>query len=340
MDTQPYVLGLTGFVDAGKSTCLAEFTGAKVDKHDAQKAKKITIHLNAGGLNFCEQGRSVMIQIIDTPGHQSLKATMVSALGDMDSVLVVIDLFDLKIEHFLRTLKLLKRIGHDSVGVITTKLDLVPLDQIKKRYIELYGLLQKNFQIFTIIPFVRGHKVHTKLFHKHLAKLCGRPRVDRSVIMSVLRSYNVNNHGTPVEQLKSGVLGGRVYKDCTQEVRFFNLNYGTLPLVLNSRGRGIVTLESGLSFTMAVDNGLGAGVIHNRHQYGQTICVKRLKLTGEVCAVLGPLCLKATAFDTKIVLKQKIPVALNTYPLMLLTRSHQGYLAVTYAYRPEEYTLS
>lgn len=234
---QPEVnIGTIGHVDHGKTTLVEALTGVWAARHSEELKRGITIKLgyadaavykcpvcepphNYSTSEICPNcgAKSEFVRalsFVDSPGHEALMATMLSGAAVMDGVILVIAADEPCPQPQTREhLAAIEIVGVNKVVIAQTKIDLVD----KKRALESY----KEIVEFTkgtvaegapIIPVSALHSVNIDLLLYAIEKYIPTPPRDptKPPQMYVVRSFDVNKPGTPIEDLTGGVIGGSI----------------------------------------------------------------------------------------------------------------------------------
>ena len=181
-------LGTVGHVDHGKTTLTKTLTGEWTDKHSEELKRGISIRLgyadaafykcskcgepecytinekcpNCGGK--CEMLRS--ISFVDSPGHETLMATMLSGAALMDGALLLIAANEpcpqpQTKEHLMA----LELSNVDKIIIVQNKIDIVTAEEAEKNYDEIKefvsGTIAENAPI---IPISAHHDVNSNEF--------------------------------------------------------------------------------------------------------------------------------------------------------------------------------
>jgi len=234
---QPEVnIGTIGHVDHGKTTLVEAITGVWAARHSEELKRGITIKLGYADAPVykcpvCEPPRNYStseicprcgakgefvraLSFVDSPGHEALMATMLSGAAVMDGVILVIAADEPCPQPQTREhLAAIEIIGVNKVVIAQTKIDLVD----KKRALESY----KEIIEFTkgtvaegapIIPVSALHSVNIDLLLYAIEKYIPTPPRDpiKPPRMYIVRSFDVNKPGTPIENIVGGVIGGSI----------------------------------------------------------------------------------------------------------------------------------
>ncbi|MFN4337023.1 MAG: translation initiation factor IF-2 subunit gamma [Candidatus Nitrosocaldus sp.] len=236
---QPCVnIGTAGHVDHGKTTLVEAITGVWTSAHSEELKRGITIKVGYADAAFyrckvcdapecfstspscsncsneCELSR--VVSFVDSPGHESLMANMLSGAALMDGAILVIAANEpvpkpQTREHMMA----LKILGIRSIVVVQNKVDLVDYEEAKanygsiKQFIAEYMEEGKDKDI-PVIPVSAQQKVNIDALIQAIEESIPTPVRNPSLdpIMHVIRSFDVNKPGTKISDLKGGVLGG------------------------------------------------------------------------------------------------------------------------------------
>ncbi len=234
---QPEInIGTIGHVDHGKTTLVESLTGVWASRHSEELKRGITIKLGYADAAVyrcptCEsphfystqetcprcgsQGEFVRaVSFVDAPGHEALMATMLSGAAVMDGVILVIAADEPCPQPQTREhLAAIQVIGIEKIIIAQNKIDLVN----KKRALDSYKEI-RNFAAGTaaekapVIPLSAQSRVNVDLLLHALETHIPTPVRDpaKPPRMHVVRSFDVNKPGTPVEDLVGGVIGGTI----------------------------------------------------------------------------------------------------------------------------------
>ncbi|HKZ64546.1 MAG TPA: translation initiation factor IF-2 subunit gamma [Thermoplasmata archaeon] len=232
---QPSVnVGVIGHVDHGKTALVLRLTGEKTDRHSEEIRRGISIRLGYADTAFyrcpsCEPPKSYgtdekckncggkaeflrAVSFVDSPGHETLMATMLSGAAIMNGALLVIAANEpcpqpQTKEH----LTALNIIGVEKVVVVQNKLDLVDDAQARKSYGEIEQFVKGTVaEGAPVIPISAHHDVNVDALIAQIEETIPSPTLDdkKPPRMFVARSFDVNQPGIPPEKIAGGVLGG------------------------------------------------------------------------------------------------------------------------------------
>mgnify|MGYP001094056539 CR=1 FL=1 len=235
---QPCInIGTAGHVDHGKTTLVEALTGVWTSAHSEELKRGITIRVGYADAAFyrcssCDEPEcystspicsycsnkcklSRVVSFVDSPGHESLMANMLSGAALMDGTLLVIAANEpvpkpQTREHMMA----LHILGIKSIVVVQNKVDLVNYDEAKANYAKIKEFISDyvDEDDTPIIPVSAQQKVNIDALIQNIEEHIPTPErnMNADPIMHVLRSFDVNKPGTRIEDLKGGVLGGSV----------------------------------------------------------------------------------------------------------------------------------
>jgi len=227
-------IGTAGHVDHGKTTLVQALTGVWTAKHSEELKRGMTIKLGyaEGEIWYCEGAEPPeayqpfpencpegtvpkllrKVSYVDAPGHEILMATMLSGAALMDGALLVIAANERcpqpqTREHFVA----LDIVGVHDLVVVQNKVDVVTPERARESYREIKEFLKGSFaENAPIIPVSALHKVNIDVLLMAMEHFLLTPKRDptKPPLMFIARSFDVNKPGTPVEELRGGVVGG------------------------------------------------------------------------------------------------------------------------------------
>lgn len=227
-------IGLVGHVDHGKTTLTKALSGIWTDTHSEETKRGISIRLGYADIEFrkcpkcdepmcystskiCENCGSETelirkVSFVDAPGHETLMATMLSGAAIMDGAVLVIAANEhcpqpQTKEHLMA----LDVIGVKDVIVVQNKIDIVS----KERAIESYNEI-KEFVKGTcaekapIIPVSAQQGANIDILINEMINKIKAPErsLDKTALMHVARSFDINKPGSRPDSIKGGVIGG------------------------------------------------------------------------------------------------------------------------------------
>ncbi len=241
---QPEVnIGLVGHVDHGKTTLTKALSGVWTDRHSEEIKKGISIRLGYADTNIfkCKKCDKPLcystsekckydgakgefqraISFVDSPGHETLMATMISGSDIMDGALLLIAANEecpqpQTIEHLMA----LEISGVENVIVLQNKIDLVPKEKVIEHYEQIKGFLDgTGVQEAPIIPISAHHDVNIEILIEAIEEFIPTPERDEKLParMNIARSFDVNKPGLRADELRGGVLGGSLTQGTLNE---------------------------------------------------------------------------------------------------------------------------
>ncbi len=226
---EDFIFGVVGNFSDGKTTLIRALTSESTLRHSEEKKRGITIRLGYAHMNIyrckncnsfsryekCEicGGEAILekrISFIDAPGHKNLMTTMLSGAVLIDSAIMVIS----AINHCPQPqtqehMEALKIIGIKNIVVVQTKVDIAGKERAKENYNEIKSFLESNgFKDVPIIPVLASANINVVELVQKIANISIKRDDDPDTKMLVVRSFDVNKPGTPISELKGGILGG------------------------------------------------------------------------------------------------------------------------------------
>ena len=233
--TQPEVnIGLVGHVDHGKTTLTKALTGEWTDKHSEEVKRGISIKLGYADAAFYECPKcsspdkySVLekcphcgamtrllrsISLVDSPGHETLMATMLSGAAIMNGAILLVAANEKCPQPQTREhLTALQIIGVKHVVVVQNKVDLTDRAAANANHEEIVKFLSSSgFEVAPVIPLSANHGINVDALIGSLQETIPSPTLDKSKppFMYVARSFDINKPGTRPVDLAGGVVGG------------------------------------------------------------------------------------------------------------------------------------
>lgn len=232
---QPCVnIGTSGHVDHGKTTLVEAITGVWTSAHSEELRRGITIKVGYADAAFykCPQcpspisystqpkctncgGKSELLRVVsfvDSPGHESLMANMLSGAALMDGAILVVAANE-KVpqpqtrEHLLA----LSVLGIQQIVLVQNKADLTEYQEAIDNYNQIKDFVRDSVaEKAPIIPISAQHKLNMDALIEAIENTIKTPPRARNdaPIMHVLRSFDVNKPGAPIKQVKGGIIGG------------------------------------------------------------------------------------------------------------------------------------
>ena len=278
---QPCVnIGTTGHVDHGKTTLVQSITGTWTSVHSQELKRGITIRVGYSDAAFykcknCEDplGYSTspkcpncgneselsrVVSFVDSPGHESRMANMLSGSALMDGALLIIAANE-KVprpqtkEHLLA----LETLGIKQIVVVQNKVDLVSYKEAMANYSDIAKFVKGTSATKSpIIPISAQSGLNIDALIGTIETTLETPKRDESknAVMHVLRSFDVNKPGSKNKDIKGGVIGGSLTQgkftvgdEIEIKPGFLNekkKTYQTIQTKIVSLGTGICIVDS------------------------------------------------------------------------------------------------
>jgi translation initiation factor 2 subunit 3 len=227
-------IGLVGHVDHGKTTLTQALSGVWTDRHSEEIKRGISIRLGYADSTFrkcpkcpepqayttekkcpgCGTKSEVLREVafVDSPGHETLMATMLSGAAIMDgAVLVIAANEECPQPQTKEHLMALDIVGIKNIVIVQNKVDIVPVDKVKENYKQIQEFVKGTVaENAPIIPIAARHNANIDVLIQEIEKVIPTPKRDpkKPYRMFIARSFDVNKPGTLPEELVGGVVGG------------------------------------------------------------------------------------------------------------------------------------
>ncbi len=232
---QPEVnIGTMGHVDHGKTTLVEAITGIWTARHSEELKRGITLKIGYADAAFykcpkceppaCYSTQPIcphcgsetelrrVVSFVDCPGHEALMATTISGAAVMDGALLVIAADEPVPQPQTREhLAALEIVGIKNIVIVQNKVDLVSKTKAIENYEQIRKFVEGTIaEDAPIIPVSAQHKANVDAVIQAIEERIPTPKRKRELdpLMYVLRSFDVNKPGTPVDKLVGGVIGG------------------------------------------------------------------------------------------------------------------------------------
>ncbi len=231
---QPEVnIGMIGHVDHGKTTLTKALSGDWTDRHSEEIKRGISIRLGYADVAFykckdcaeetfsnnnvckvcggeAEYVRSV--SFVDAPGHETLMATMLSGAAMMNGALLLVAANEecpqpQTKEHLMA----LTIIGVEKIIIVQNKIDIVTKEEALENYNQIKKFVKGTIaEDAPIIPVSAHHDVNIDKLIEAIQKHIPTPKQEekKPAKMFVARSFDINQPGMSIDDLRGGVLGG------------------------------------------------------------------------------------------------------------------------------------
>ncbi|MDI6721352.1 MAG: translation initiation factor IF-2 subunit gamma [Candidatus Aenigmarchaeota archaeon] len=224
-------IGLVGHVDHGKTSLAQALTHKWTDTHSEEMKRGITIRIGYADVTFyrCDKCKKYTntqkcvscfedakplrtASFVDAPGHETLMATVLSGSALMDGALLLVSADEKcpqtqTAEH----LKVLDIAGIKNIIIVQNKIDLVSEEDARKNYKEIRDFVRGTIaENAPVIPVSAVHNINIDLLIEEIEKTIPTPERDSSKNprFYIARSFDINKPGTPIKELKGGVVGG------------------------------------------------------------------------------------------------------------------------------------
>ena len=276
---QPCVnIGTAGHVDHGKTTLIQALTGKWTSVHSQELKRGITIRVGYSDAAFykcpdCEPPAnystsskcpnckkeselSRVVSFVDSPGHESLMANMLSGSALMDGAILLVAANE-KVpqaqskEHLLA----LQTLGITQIVVVQNKVDLISYKDALSNYSDITKFIKGSKAAKSpVIPISAQSNLNLDALIFSIEETIKTPERDASKnsVMHVLRSFDINKPGTTISDMKGGVIGGSL----TQGHFKVGDEIEIKPGILNEKKKNYESLH-----TEIVSLGTGAGTV-------------------------------------------------------------------------------
>jgi translation initiation factor 2 subunit 3 len=276
---QPCVnIGTSGHVDHGKTTLIQALTGTWTSVHSQELKRGITIRVGYSDAAFykckncepplgysttpkcpncgSESELSRVVSFVDSPGHESLMANMLSGAALMDGALLLIAA-NQKVpqpqtkEHLLA----LQILGIQQIVIVQNKVDLISYKEASANYSDIAKFVKGTKAAKSpIIPISAQSRLNIDALIGAIEETIQTPKREetKEPVMHVLRSFDVNKPGTVIKNIKGGVIGGSL----TQGVFSVGDEIEIKPGILNQKKNTYEPIR-----TKIVSLGTAAGIV-------------------------------------------------------------------------------
>ncbi len=309
-------IGMVGHVDHGKTTLTKALSGEWTDRHSEEIKRGISIKLGYADTAFykcpkcsepecysthekcpiCGEKTEFLraVSFVDSPGHETLMATMLSGAAIMNGALLLIAANEncpqpQTKEHLMA----LRITGVKNIVVVQNKIDIVNEDTLMENYEEIEGFIKEAIpEEVPIIPVSAHHDANLDVLIEAIEKTMPTPdvEVDKPARMFIARSFDINTPGSRPNSIKGGVIGGSLIQG--------NLNVGDKIEIAPGREieeGGKKRLENILTEVSSLFSGgkshknIGAGGLVGIGTLLDPVLTKSDALTGKVMGIPGTL---------------------------------------------------
>ncbi len=232
---QPCVnIGTAGHVDHGKTTLIQALTGQWTSIHSQELKRGITIRVGYSDAAFykckncepplgysttpkcpncgAESDLSRVVSFVDSPGHESLMANMLSGAALMDgAMLLVASNQNVPQPQTKEHLLALQILGIQQIVIVQNKVDLISYKDAMTNYSDITKFIKGTKAAKApIIPVSAQSRLNIDALIGAIEETIPTPqRIEsKEPIMHVLRSFDVNKPGTKIKEIKGGIIGG------------------------------------------------------------------------------------------------------------------------------------
>lgn len=276
---QPCVnIGTAGHVDHGKTTLIQALTGSWTSVHSQELKRGITIRVGYSDAAFykcssCEEplgystvpkcnncgGESRLsrvVSFVDSPGHESLMANMLSGSALMDGALLLVAANE-KVprpqtkEHLLA----LQTLNIQQIVMVQNKVDLLSYQEVLSNYRDISKFVEGTHAAGApVVPISAQSGLNMDALIGAIESTIKTPARDetKNPVMHVLRSFDVNKPSTKIRNIKGGVVGGSL----TQGVFEVGDEIEIRPGIMNEKKKTYQPLS-----TEITSLGTGAGIV-------------------------------------------------------------------------------
>ncbi len=225
---------MVGHVDHGKTTLVKSLSGVWTDQHSEEVKRGISIRLGYADATFrkcpscsepdaytvdekcshCGGETEVLrtVSFVDSPGHETLMATMLCGAAIMDGAVLVISANEpcpqpQTKEHLMA----LNITGIDRIVIVQNKIDLMSREQVMEHYRQIKDFVKGTVaENAPIVPISAQQNLNVDMVIEAIENTIPTPPrdTDKAPLLKIARSFDINRPGTTPESLKGGVIGG------------------------------------------------------------------------------------------------------------------------------------
>lgn len=227
-------IGMVGHVDHGKTTLVKSLSGIWTDQHSEEVKRGISIRLGYADATFrkcpscpepdaytvdekcshCGAETEVLrtVSFVDSPGHETLMATMLCGAAIMDGAVLVISANEpcpqpQTKEHLMA----LNITGIDRIVIVQNKIDLMTREQVMEHYQQIKNFVKGTVaENAPIIPISAQQNLNVDLVIQAVEETIPTPprNTEKPPLLKIARSFDINRPGGAPDSLKGGVIGG------------------------------------------------------------------------------------------------------------------------------------
>ncbi|MCK9441488.1 MAG: translation initiation factor IF-2 subunit gamma [Methanothrix sp.] len=326
-------IGMVGHVDHGKTTLVKSLSGVWTDQHSEEVKRGISIRLGYADATFrkcpscpepdaytvdeicshCGKETQVLrtVSFVDSPGHETLMATMLCGAAIMDGAVLVISANEpcpqpQTKEHLMA----LNITGIDKIVIVQNKIDLMSREQVMEHYRQIKDFIKGTVaENAPIVPISAQQNLNVDMVIEAIEKIIPTPPrdVNKPALLKIARSFDINRPGATPEALKGGVIGGSLSQGVLHTGDKIEICPGRL---VEYEGRKqwvpiqtkVVTLLAGKQVQEEITPGglMGVGTLLD------PIMTKSDALVGQVAGEPGKLPLARSAFTMDMRLLERV----------------------------------
>lgn len=227
-------IGMVGHVDHGKTTLVKSLSGVWTDQHSEEVKRGISIRLGYADATFrkcpkcpepdaytvdekcphCGTDTDVLrtVSFVDSPGHETLMATMLCGAAIMDGAVLVISANEpcpqpQTKEHLMA----LNISGIDKIVIVQNKIDLMSREEVMEHYRQINDFIKGTVaENAPIVPISAQQNLNVDMVIQAIEETIPTPPrdVNKPPLLKVARSFDINRPGATPDALKGGVIGG------------------------------------------------------------------------------------------------------------------------------------
>jgi len=245
-------IGMVGHVDHGKTTLTKALTGEWTDRHSEEIKRGISIKLGYADAAFykcshcnepecysnkkvcpvCGQKTELLraVSFVDSPGHETLMATMICGAALMNGALLLIAANEpcpqpQTKEHLMA----LSMVGIKKIVIVQSKIDVVAQKEAMTHFGQIREFVKGTIaEGAPIIPVSAQKKINIGALIQALDSTIPEPERDPSAspVMLIARSFDVNKPGSSWKDMKGGVIGGSLIRGILHDGDDFEIRPG------------------------------------------------------------------------------------------------------------------
>jgi translation initiation factor 2 subunit 3 len=227
-------IGMVGHVDHGKTTLVKSLSGVWTDQHSEEVKRGISIRLGYADATFrkcpscpepdaytvdekcshCGTETQILrtVSFVDSPGHETLMATMLCGAAIMDGAVLVISANEpcpqpQTKEHLMA----LNITGIDKIVIVQNKIDLMSRVQVMEHYRQIKDFVEGTVaENAPIVPISAQQNLNVDMVIEAVEKTIPTPPrdINKPALLKIARSFDINRPGATPDALKGGVIGG------------------------------------------------------------------------------------------------------------------------------------